>query len=207
MANDVKKLLDYAGLSYYDGKLKTFISNTYVPLASKGQANGVVPLNASSLIDSQYLPSYVDDVIMYADLEHFPATGEEGKIYVAEDTGKLYRWVEPATEGGQGQYINISGTVSTADEALKLTPGRNINGTLFDGTEDITLPFATSSVAGTVIPGTNIDLDALTGTISVATATTAVKGVVQVGTNIDVASGVISEDWLCIRQGRTASWY
>ncbi len=30
---------------------------------NKGQANGYVPLNSSTLIDSQYLPSYVDDVV------------------------------------------------------------------------------------------------------------------------------------------------
>ena len=38
------------------------------------------------------LPSYVDDVVEYASLAAFPATGESGKIYVAKDTNKTYRW-------------------------------------------------------------------------------------------------------------------
>ena len=45
----------------------------------------------SGKIPASELPSYVDDVEEYADLAHFPATGEEGKIYVAIDTGFTYR--------------------------------------------------------------------------------------------------------------------
>lgn len=36
---------------------------TKIGVDEKGAANGVCPLNANSLIDSQYLPSYVDDII------------------------------------------------------------------------------------------------------------------------------------------------
>lgn len=43
-------------------------------------------------IPNSQLPSYVDDVIEYANLASFPATGEAGKIYVAKDTNKTYRW-------------------------------------------------------------------------------------------------------------------
>ena len=60
-----------------------------------------VPLNSSSKIDSTYLPSYVDDVLEYADLATFPATGSTGIIYVALDTNKIYRWSGSA-------YIEIS---------------------------------------------------------------------------------------------------
>tara|TARA_R110000868_G_C10972548_1_gene770413 strand:- start:8086 stop:9987 length:1902 start_codon:yes stop_codon:yes gene_type:complete len=59
---------------------------------SVGSASGIAPLNASTKIDSIYLPSYVDDVEEYADLASFPVTGETGKIYVAIDTNKTYRW-------------------------------------------------------------------------------------------------------------------
>lgn len=58
----------------------------------KGVANGIVPLDGNALIPSQYLPSYVDDVIEYANLAAFPATGSNGVIYVALDTNKTYRW-------------------------------------------------------------------------------------------------------------------
>jgi hypothetical protein len=45
---------------------------------------GTVPANQ--------LPSFVDDVLEYADLSSFPITGESGKIYVALDTNLTYRW-------------------------------------------------------------------------------------------------------------------
>lgn len=67
----------------------------------KGIANGYAPLNGSIKIDAVYLPSYVDDVLEYADLASFPATGETAKIYVALDTNKTYRWSGSA-------YVEIS---------------------------------------------------------------------------------------------------
>ena len=42
-----------------------------IPTSAKGAANGVCPLNANSIIDSQYLPSFVDDVV-----EAYPRTGQ-----------------------------------------------------------------------------------------------------------------------------------
>ena len=44
------------------------------------------------MVPSAQLPSYVDDVLEYASLSVFPVTGESGKIYVALDTNKTYRW-------------------------------------------------------------------------------------------------------------------
>jgi hypothetical protein len=58
----------------------------------KGAANGVAPLNSLAKIDATYLPSYVDDVVEYANLAAFPITGETGKIYIALDTNLCYRW-------------------------------------------------------------------------------------------------------------------
>lgn len=63
-----------------------------VDTSSVGYANGVAELDANGRVPSSQLPSYVDDVLEYADLAHFPATGETGKIYIAEDTNKTYRW-------------------------------------------------------------------------------------------------------------------
>jgi hypothetical protein len=60
--------------------------------SEKGAANGVVPLNGSSKIDATYLPSYVDDVLEYADFASLPAEGETGKIYVTLDDNKAFRW-------------------------------------------------------------------------------------------------------------------
>jgi hypothetical protein len=61
-------------------------------LSNKGLANGYVPLNASTKVDSSYLPSYVDDVIEVANFAALPVTGETGKIYITIDTGLIYRW-------------------------------------------------------------------------------------------------------------------
>jgi hypothetical protein len=60
--------------------------------ANKGQANGYASLDSNGLVPSGQLPSYVDDVVEFADLASFPTTGETGKIYVAVDTAKIYRW-------------------------------------------------------------------------------------------------------------------
>lgn len=43
-------------------------------------------------IPASQLPSYVDDVLEYEDISSFPLSGETGKIYIARDTNKTYRW-------------------------------------------------------------------------------------------------------------------
>jgi hypothetical protein len=70
---------------------------------------GIKILDSSGLVPSAVLPSYVDDVLEYADLASFPVTGETGKIYVAIDTSKCYRWSGSA-------YIQItSGAVDSVN--------------------------------------------------------------------------------------------
>jgi hypothetical protein len=64
----------------------------FVPNSEKGAANGVATLDGAGLVPSSQLPSYVDDVLEYADLASFPVTGESGKIYVTLDTLRTYRW-------------------------------------------------------------------------------------------------------------------
>jgi len=63
-----------------------------INISQKGQANGVVPLNSSGLIESSYLPSYVDDVLEYNNFASFPTTGSTSKIYVDLATNIIYRW-------------------------------------------------------------------------------------------------------------------
>lgn len=60
--------------------------------SEKGAANGYAPLDGSSLIPSIHLPSYVDDVLEYANFAAFPVTGETGKIYIDLATNKQWRW-------------------------------------------------------------------------------------------------------------------
>lgn len=79
-----------------------------IPLTQKGVANGVATLDGSGKIPSGQLPSYVDDVLEFANLMAFPATGEAAKIYVALDTGKLYRW-------SGSVYVEIVGSPGSTD--------------------------------------------------------------------------------------------
>lgn len=86
-------------------------------VSRKGQANGYVPLNGSGLIDSNYLPSYVDDVLEYANFGSFPGSGATGKVYVAIDTGDAYRWSGSA-------YVRISDRVTAAGITDSTSTGR-----------------------------------------------------------------------------------
>lgn len=79
----------------------TIADSTKIPVSEKGKANGVATLDASGLVPSSQLPSYVDDVIegyisgnkFYKEETHTTAiTGESGKIYTDIPTGKIYRW-------------------------------------------------------------------------------------------------------------------
>lgn len=75
---------------------------------AKGVANGFASLDANGHVPAAQLPSFVDDVIEAADLAAFPAEGETGKIYVALDTNKTYRW-------SGTQYVVISETLALGE--------------------------------------------------------------------------------------------
>ena len=68
-----------------------------VATSAVGAANGVCPLNASKVIDSQYLPSFVDDIVeAYArtsgtalGADWLSATSASGSALTPE-TGKIY---------------------------------------------------------------------------------------------------------------------
>lgn len=68
------------------------------------------------LVPANQLPSYVDDVLEFNDLASFPATGESGKIYVAKDTNKTYRWSGSAyiyiTSGAVDSVFGRTGVVT-----------------------------------------------------------------------------------------------
>lgn len=52
-------------------------------------------------IKSDFLPSYVDDILEFETFDKFPTTGETGKIYVDMENNNIYRW-------SGTQYILIS---------------------------------------------------------------------------------------------------
>jgi hypothetical protein len=66
-------------------------------------------LDNTGKVPASQLPSYVDDVVEYANFASFPNPGESGKIYVALDTNITYRWSGSA-------YIQItSGAVASVN--------------------------------------------------------------------------------------------
>lgn len=75
----------------------TAINATAIASTQKGAASGVCPLNASSKIDSTYLPSYVDDVIeayarsgQTALSQDWLATGSASGTVITPEAGKIY---------------------------------------------------------------------------------------------------------------------
>jgi len=93
-------------LSLTSGNVTSALGYTPENAANKGIANGYASLDSGGLVPASQLPSYVDDVLEYANLTGFPASGETGKIYVALDTNKIYRW-------SGATYIEVSATVGT----------------------------------------------------------------------------------------------
>lgn len=79
-----------------------------IPSSQKGVANGVATLGSDGKVPSSQLPSYVDDVLEYADKASFPSAGETGKIYVAKDTNIVYRWSGSA-------YVEISSSLALGE--------------------------------------------------------------------------------------------
>lgn len=89
---------------------KTDAAGKYIPLTQKGVASGVASLGTDGKVPASQLPSYVDDVLEYANLAGFPTTGETGKIYIAKDTNKTYRWSGTA-------YVEISASLALGETA------------------------------------------------------------------------------------------
>ena len=79
-----------------------------IPASQKGAASGVAELDSSGKVPSAQLPSYVDDVVEFASRDGFPGTGEDGKIYIAEDTNLTYRW-------SGTQYVEISPSLALGE--------------------------------------------------------------------------------------------
>jgi len=127
--------------------------------AQKAVASGLATLGTDGKVPQAQLPSYVDDVLEFESLANFPTTGESGKIYIAIDTGSAYRWTGSS-------YFKINNSVSTADEALKLTNSRTIAATgdatwsvPFNGTANVsaTLTLSNTGVAPGIYKSVTVD--------------------------------------------------
>jgi hypothetical protein len=155
--------------------------------SNKGIPYGYAPLNASAVIDSAYLPSYVDDVLEYAGLVGFPLTGESGKIYIALDTNLEYRW-------SGSVYVNIAKgdvqSVNTKTGAVTLNQDEIPDGATYkqySATEKTKLASIASGANIGVVPNT-----AITGATKTKITYDA-KGLVTSGTDAttsDIADSI-----------------
>jgi hypothetical protein len=77
------------------------VTNLQTSLDGK-QASGTYATLESGKVPASQLPSYVDDILEYANVAAIQSvSGESGKIYVALDTNKIYRWSGSA-------YVEVS---------------------------------------------------------------------------------------------------
>jgi hypothetical protein len=120
------------------------------------QVAGTYATLVGGTVPSAQLPSYVDDVIEYANLAAFTEQST-GKIYVARDTGKIYRWSGSA-------YVEISPSPGSTDSVTE--GSTNLYFTIARAVAAI--PTATSSVAGVVKVGSGLTI---TSGVLAATAT------------------------------------
>jgi hypothetical protein len=182
-----------------------------------------------SIINQSYLPSYVDDVLNFANLASFPATGETGKIYIANDTNKQYRWTGSA-------YIQITNgfIASTTDVPegtnLYFTPTRvatkaDLASPTFTGTPQAPTPPAgdnSTKIATTAFANANFiknyfsDATPKTPVTSIATEEYRGTYFIPAGTLLTsqvlkmvfkaVKTGVSGTMTLRVRVGTTSTW-
>lgn len=87
-----KTLVVHDGATAGGNPLPTLADVTATISSRTGVPDGIAGLDAGGKVPAAQLPSYVDDVLEYANYAALPATGETGKIYLAQDTGASYRW-------------------------------------------------------------------------------------------------------------------
>lgn len=116
MATSNNTYLDYDGLKVYTQALL----GKFALLAKTPE------LDANGIIKSQYLPSYVDDVVEYANRAAFPSEGDKSKLYLAQDTGDIYRWTGT-------QYVNMLSADGIAAQAAKVTNALKFGSKSYDG--------------------------------------------------------------------------
>ena len=95
----------------YDDTAKGIVDGVTSALAGKVDTSAVGTTVAeldNGKVPSSQLPSYVDDVEEYSSTSAFPVTGESGKIYVALDTNKTYRW-------SGSEYVEISESLALGE--------------------------------------------------------------------------------------------
>ena len=173
---------------------------TKVNTSTLGVANGVATLDATGLVPTTQLPAYVDDVLEFANLAAFPTTGESGKIYVALNTNKTYRW-----SGSAYIYITSGAVDSVAGKTgvVTLVKGDVGLGSV-DNTSDANKPVSTAQQSALDLKAP-LASPALTGaptapTAAVGTSTT------QVATTAFVNAEIANDAPTKTGGGASGSW-
>jgi len=141
-------------------------------------ANGYAPLASDAKVDAAYLPAYVDEVLEYANLAAFPATGASDKIYIALDTNKVYRWsgsVYIEVAANSGVWGAITGTLSNQTDLQAVLDSKK---------DTIQVQF----LAGTLNPA---DATTYYFTRFIAPTTTAINHAIKLGFNGKIVSAII----------------
>lgn len=136
------------------GNVTTALGYTPENPANKGEANGYASLDSTGKVPSTQLPSYVDDVLEFANLAAFPGTGESGKVYIALDTNKVYRW-------GGSTYVEITSSPGSTDAVP-------------EGTTN--LYYTDARARGAISVSGSLSYNSTTGVISFTDAVTSVAG-------------------------------
>lgn len=123
-----------------------------ISTSQKGVANGVASLDGTGKVPSAQLPSYVDDVLEFANLAAFPVIGSTGIIYVALDTNKCYRWSGSTyIEISPAPVTSVNGQTNAVSlDALDIpfTPTTTITSTnVQDAIEEVEINSAASTAA------------------------------------------------------------
>ena len=138
----------------------------------------------SGVIGAARLPSYVDDVLEFSSFDDFPLEGETGKIYVAIDTNKTYRW-----SGTSYIYITSGAVDSVAGKTGVVILNKNDVGlNQVDNTSDVNKPISTATANALALKA-DIESPAFTGepkapTAAVGNETTQVATTAFVGAEI-----------------------
>lgn len=84
--------------------------DTFASYATKIQTAAATKADlVGGVIPEEQLPSYVDDVLEFKNINDFPQIGESGKIYLDTTANILYRW-------NKTEYAEISVTIDYASE-------------------------------------------------------------------------------------------
>jgi hypothetical protein len=100
-----------------EAQLVTINNQSGINTGDETASTIITKIGNGTVINSQYLPSYVDDILEFQNLASFPTTGETGKIYIAALPSSIqYRWTGST-------YIQITnGFIASTDD---VTEGSN----------------------------------------------------------------------------------